>query len=101
MLPRVTKRITLTRRMFSSQQKPEDLLRNKDLEKSILAQYQKMKDDAETEMMRLNREVSKNMEISFETNEPTQKVRVRFTTRTPDLTVEGVRTALYNYVFAR
>ena len=45
---------------------------------------------------------SQSFDVSFETNEPTREVRVRYApSPTGDLHIGGLRTALYNYLFAK
>ena len=42
------------------------------------------------------------MEIAYSTNEPTRRVRVRYAPGlTGQMTLQGLRTALYNYLFAK
>ena len=63
-------------------------------------QYERSKKETEQEVQKHNRQVAQTMDIKFGTNEPTKKVKVRVVA-SQELTLLGLRTAIYNYLFAK
>lgn len=53
-------------------------------------------------MKQLNRDIGKHFDTKYGTNEIRRDVRVRYApSPTGDLHIGGLRTALYNYLFAK
>lgn len=53
-------------------------------------------------MRQFNRDIEKNFDVKYSTNEVVREVRVRYApSPTGDLHIGGLRTALYNYLFAK
>ncbi len=61
-----------------------------------------MKEYISKEAQMINRDIGKHFETGYTTNEVTRNVRVRYApSPTGDLHIGGLRTALYNYLFAK
>jgi len=60
------------------------------------------KEEMKQEIRKFHREIEKNFDVSYGTNEVKRNVRVRYApSPTGELHIGGLRTALYNYLFAR